>query len=207
MASQRRPKRALRGKLGSPGDQGWPDMGIGFGSRCGSAGPWTGDAVVGAEASQAVKARRFRAAGGIPPSTRVASTKPSSGVTYRLRRGDLAILRARSAGVREIPSSCGVQRRRFRGSCNAATYGSGLNYRARTAQRHAERAGPRPKPAKRAARAALQTYLQDRGAGAIATPIGSAILDPAVSWKVADTDLERIGDGPRHGARRRLLIA
>jgi IS30 family transposase len=66
---------------------------------------------------------------------------------------------------------------------NAATRGGGLDYRATAAQWHAERAARRPKPAKLAANAALQTYVQDRLAGVIATSGGTAVRGPVVPWK------------------------
>ena len=65
-----------------------------------------------------------------------------------------------------------------------------MEYRATTAQWHAERAGRRPKPAKLATNAALRTYVQDRLAGAIVAPDGAAVPGPAVPWK-----------GRRHGRR------
>src|SRR4051794_37398003 len=66
---------------------------------------------------------------------------------------------------------------------NAATRGGGLDYRATAAQWHAERAARRPKPAKLAANAALQTYVQDRLAGVVATSGGAAVRGPVVPWK------------------------
>ena len=73
---------------------------------------------------------------------------------------------------------------------NAATRGGELDYRASTAQWHAERAAGRPKPAKLSLNATLRTYVQDRLAGMIVTPSGAAAPGPAVSWK-----------GRRHGPR------
>jgi len=68
--------------------------------------------------------------------------------------------------------------------------GGDLAYRASTAQWHAERAARRPKPARLALNAALRTYVQDRLAGAVATPGGAAVAGPVVPWK-----------GRRHGRR------
>ena len=73
---------------------------------------------------------------------------------------------------------------------NAATRSGGLEYRATTAQWHAERAARRPKPAKLAGNAALRTYVQDRLAGEVVAPGGAAVPGPAVPWK-----------GRRHGRR------
>lgn len=73
---------------------------------------------------------------------------------------------------------------------NAATRGGGLDYRATTAQWHAERAARRSKSAKLAVNAALRGYAQDRLAGVVAAPGGAAAPGPAVPWK-----------GRRHGRR------
>jgi hypothetical protein len=56
---------------------------------------------------------------------------------------------------------------------NAATRGGALEYRAHTAQWHADRAARRPKVAKLVANPSLGKYVQDRLAGSIATPGGS----------------------------------
>ncbi len=73
---------------------------------------------------------------------------------------------------------------------NAATRGGELDYRATTAQWHAERSARRPKQAKLAANTALRDYVQDRLSGAVAAPGGDAVPGPAVPWK-----------GRRHGPR------
>jgi IS30 family transposase len=75
---------------------------------------------------------------------------------------------------------------------NAATrIGGGLEYRATTAQWHAERAARRPKPAKLMANPALRTYVQDRLAGMVLTPSGAAVPGPVTSWS-----------GRKHGPRK-----
>jgi IS30 family transposase len=130
----------------------------------------------------------------MPPSTLALSSKPSSGRYLSFaEREELAILRAGSAGVREIARQMGrsastISRELRR---NAATRSGGLDYRATTAQWHAERAARRPKPAKLAVTAALRTYVQDRLAGVVVTPSGAAVPGPAVFWK-----------GRRHGPRK-----
>jgi hypothetical protein len=73
---------------------------------------------------------------------------------------------------------------------NAATRNGGLEYRATTAQWHAERAARRPKQAKLALNAALQAYVEERLAGVVIAPSGAPVPGPAVSWK-----------GRRHGPR------
>ena len=121
------------------------------------------------------------------------SAKPLSGRYLLLaEREELAILRAQGTGIREIARQVGrsastISRELRR---NAATRSGGLDYRATTAQWHAERAARRPKPAKLATNAALRTYVQDRLAGLVVTPSGAAVPGPVVSWK-----------GRRHGPR------
>jgi IS30 family transposase len=194
MAGRRRSDRALRGKLGSPGRPGvarredrrrfWALIATGLSSE---------DAAIGAGVSQPVGSRWFREAGGMPPTTLVPSSRPlSERYLSFAEREELAILHAQDFGVREIGRRLGrsgstVSRELRR---NAATRGGGLEYRATTAQWHAERAARRPKPAKLATNAALRTYVQDRLAGAIAAPGGAAVPGPAVPWK-----------GRRHGPR------
>jgi IS30 family transposase len=73
---------------------------------------------------------------------------------------------------------------------NAATRSGGLEYRATTAQWHADRSARRPKPSKLALNATLRTYVKERLAGAISAPDGVAVRGPAVPWK-----------GRRHGPR------
>lgn len=107
-------------------------------------------------------------------------------------REEIAILRVRGCGVREIarrtvrsPSTISRELRR-----NAATRGGSLEYRAATAQWHADRRARRPKVAKLAANDALRAYVQDRLAGTITKPDGEAVPGPDVRWI-----------GRRHGRR------
>jgi IS30 family transposase len=65
-----------------------------------------------------------------------------------------------------------------------------LEYRATTAQWHADRRAQRPKVAKLAANDALRQYVQDRLAGVISTADGTAVPGPQVRWI-----------GRRHGRR------
>lgn len=143
--------------------------------------------------SQPVGFRWFREAGGMPPSHLAPSLKPSSGRYLSFaEREEIALLRVQGHGVREVARRLGraastISRELRR---NAATRGGNLDYRATTAQWHAERAARRPKRAKLAANAALRTYVQDRLAGAVIAPDGTAVPGPAVPWK-----------GRRHGRR------
>ena len=143
--------------------------------------------------SQPVGTRWFREAGGMAPSHLSRSSKPLAGryLTFAEREA-IALWRAQGLGVREAarrlgraPSTISRELRR-----NAATRGGNLDYRATTAQWHAERAGRRPKRAKLATSPALRTHVQDRLAGAVVAPGGAAVPGPAVPWK-----------GRRHGRR------
>jgi transposase, IS30 family len=107
-------------------------------------------------------------------------------------REQIALWRVQGHGVREIarrlaraPSTISRELRR-----NAATRSGGLEYRATTAQWHADRAARRPKPAKLAINTELQRYVQERLAGAIIAPSGATVPRPVVTWK-----------GRRHGRR------
>ena len=194
MSGRRRSERALRGKLRSPGRppvartehrrRFWTFIAAGLSSE---------DAAMEAGVSQPVGTRWFREAGGMAPSHLSRSSKPLSGryLTFA-EREEIALWRAQGLGVREVarrlgraPSTISRELRR-----NAATRGGDLDYRATTAQWHAERAGRRPKLAKLATSPALRTYVQDRLAGAVVAPGGTAVPGPAVPWK-----------GRRHGRR------
>jgi len=158
-----------------------------------AAGLTSEDAAVGAGVSPPVGSRWFRESGGMPPSTLDRSSKPLSGRYLSFaEREEIALLRAQGHGVREIARRLGraastISRELRR---NAATRGGGLEYRATTAQWHAERAARRPKRAKLAEDATLRKYVQDRLAGEVAGPGGAAVRGPVVPWK-----------GRRHGRR------
>jgi IS30 family transposase len=108
-------------------------------------------------------------------------------------REEIAVLKAKGCRVREIarrlgrsPSTISRELRR-----NAVTRGRGFEYRATTAQWHADRRARRPKTAKLAANPRLRGYVQDRLAGVIAAPDATAVPGPEVRWI-----------GRRHGRRR-----
>jgi IS30 family transposase len=107
-------------------------------------------------------------------------------------REEIAVLRAQRVGVREIarrigrcPSTISRELRR-----NAATRSGGFEYRATTAQWHAERKARRPKVAKLAAHDKLRQYVQDRLAGMMTAADGATVLGPDFSW-----------NGRQHGRR------
>ncbi|HYS90022.1 MAG TPA: helix-turn-helix domain-containing protein, partial [Bradyrhizobium sp.] len=144
------------------------------------------DAGVDAGVSPTVGVRWFRRAGGMPPTHFSQSSKPLSGRYLSFaEREEIAILRAKDHGVRAIarlldrPAST-ISRELRR---NAARRHGAPEYRATTAQWHADRSARRPKPAKLAVNPVLQNYVQDRLAGMIARPDGVPIVGPKVLWK------------------------
>jgi IS30 family transposase len=147
------------------------------------------DAAVEAGVSGPVGVRWFREGGGMPSVT----LAPASGRYLSFaEREEIAILRSQGAGVRQIarqvgrsPSTISRELRR-----NAATRSGGLEYRATTAQWHADQRAKRPKPAKLAVNLELRSYVQDRLSGAVQRPDGTTVDGPQVSWK-----------GRRHGRR------
>jgi hypothetical protein len=107
-------------------------------------------------------------------------------------REEIALLRARDCGVREIARRLGrspstISRELCR---NAATRGGRLEYRATTAPWHADRRARRPKLTKLATNDALRNYAQDRLAGVVTAADGTPIPGPEVRWI-----------GRRHGRR------
>src|SRR3954449_9550469 len=192
---RRRSDRCGRGALRSPGRpsvarredrrQFWVSIAAGRSSE---------DAAAGVGVAPALGTRWFREAGGMPPSHLSRSSKPlpERHLSFA-EREEIAILRAQEHGVREIarrlaraPSTISRELRR-----NAATRGGNLEYRATTAQWHAERASRRLKPAKLAENPILRKYVQDRLDGEVSGPDGAKVRGPVVPWK-----------GRRHGRRR-----
>jgi IS30 family transposase len=121
------------------------------------------------------------------------SAKPLSGRYLSFaEREEIALLRAQGCSMQEVARRIGraastVSRELRR---NAATRSGALEYRATTAQWHAERSARRPKPAKLAVNATLRAYVQERLAGRVIAPDGTLVPGPAVTWK-----------GRRHGRR------
>jgi len=131
----------------------------------------------------------------MPSSTFAPSSKPLSGRYLAFaEREEIALALAQDFGVREIARRLGraastVSRELRR---NAATRSGSLEYRASTAQWHAERSARRPKRAKLVINAALRAYVQDRLAGQVVAQDGAAVGGPIVPWK-----------GRRHGPRQK----
>jgi IS30 family transposase len=146
------------------------------------------DAALEVGVSQPVGTRWFRENGGMPPT----NLTPLSGRYLSFtEREEIALLHAQKFSVREIGrrterASSTISRELRR---NAATRSGGFEYRASTAQWHAERKSKRPKVAKLAANEALRQYVQERLAGTIDIRKGRTV-GPAVNW-----------NGRRHGRR------
>ncbi|HEY5334792.1 MAG TPA: IS30 family transposase [Mycobacteriales bacterium] len=148
------------------------------------------EAAAEAGVSAPVAFRWFREGGGMPSISKA----PLSGRYLSFdEREEIALLRAGGCGVREIarqlgrsPSTISRELRR-----NAATRGGRLDYRASTAQWHADRRGWRPKPAKLVSNPLLHAYVQERLSGAVERPAGEAVHGPTVRWI-----------GRRHGPRK-----
>ena len=190
VSRQQRATWPMRGKLHSPGrppgwereqrQRFWIEIAKGTSSE---------EAALAVGVASAVGTRWFREAGGMRPI----SLAPLSGRYLSLaEREELAILKAKGFGVREIarqltrsPSTISRELRR-----NAATRPGSSGYRAITAQWHADRRAKRPKVAKLAANDELRDYVQDRLAGEVAKPDGSLLSGPHVPWI-----------GRRHGRR------
>ena len=189
-SGSRRADRALRAPMRSPGrppvarrehrQRFWEAIAGGLSSE---------ESGVVAGVSPAVGTRWFREGGGMS----TVSPAPLSGRFLSfVEREEIAVLQAQGYGVRgtarrlgRSPSTVSRELRR-----NAATRGGGLEYRATTAQWHADRRARRPKVAKLAANGALRRYVQDRLSGTITAPDGAAVAGPAVRWI-----------GRRHGRR------
>src|SRR5215213_8268376 len=159
-----------------------------------AAGRSSEDAAVGIGVAPALGTRWFREAGGMPPShlSRSSNLLSARHLSFA-ERETIAILRAQRHGVREIahrleraPSTISRELRR-----NAATRSGGLDYRATTAQWHADRSARRPKPTKLALNTALRAYVEERLASVVMAPSGALVPGPAVPWK-----------GRRHGPRK-----
>lgn len=122
-----------------------------------------------------------------------AFVEPLSGRYLSLaEREEIALLLVQGHGV------CEIARRLSRAAStvsreirrNAATRNGNFEYRATTAQWHAERAARRPKVAWLAANDTLRCWVEDRLREAVAKPGHRPVTGPRVSWK-----------GRRHGPR------
>jgi IS30 family transposase len=106
--------------------------------------------------------------------------QPSGRYLSFAEREEIALLKARGRGVREIAREIGrdpgtVSRELRR---NSATRGGRLEYRASVAQWKADLAARRPKAAKLVANPQLREYVQERLSGQITRPDGTLIAGP-----------------------------
>lgn len=143
-------------------------------------------AAVAAGVSAPVGVRWFRSNSGMPP-THLAPTakRPIGRYLSFSEREDIAIALAKGTGIRAIarvlgrsPSTISRELRR-----NAATRSGYFDYRASTAQWHADRAACRPKISKLVNNPLLHHYVQTRLAGEITSIDGIGFAGPDVTWK------------------------
>jgi DNA-binding CsgD family transcriptional regulator len=179
-----RKARQYRGQIPSPGRPtvAWRDDRVKFWAAI-ACGLSSEDAAAGIGVSPAVGTRWFRHAGGVGPNL---SPAVSGRYLSFTEREDIAVWRAQNIGVREIARRLGRSpatiSRELRRNASTRTYR--LDYKASTAQWHAERRARRPKTAKLAANERLREYVQDRLAGAIRNPGGATVPGPATrAWK------------------------
>ena len=184
---KRKSIRSTRRKLASPGRPPvWQRENLCRFWRAVAAGLSSEEAAVEAGVSGPVGVRWFRSSGGMPPTHLSPATAPPTRRYLAFRdREEIALECARGTGVRAIarklgrsPSTISREIRR-----NSATRGGDFDYRAITAQWHADRAARRPRAGKLATNPALRDYVQDRLAGLIATPDGIVFHGPVVVWK------------------------
>ncbi|BEL07227.1 IS30-like element ISMsm8 family transposase [Actinoplanes sichuanensis] len=170
--------RAYRGQIPWPGRPtvAWREDRVKFWAAI-KSGVMTEDAAATAGVSAPVAFRWFRHAGGVNPG--LAATVSGRYLSFS-EREDIALMKARGMGVREIARAMGrdpstVSRGLRR---NASTRAYHLDYKASTAQWHAERRARRPKAAKLLTNERLREYVQDRLAGEIRTPDGRVVAGP-----------------------------
>jgi hypothetical protein len=185
-SSQRQKQvRLSRGHITSPGlpSVAWREDRVRFWAAIAS-GIKTEDSCAKAGVSGPVGFRWFRHAGGVNP--RLPDEVSGRYLAFR-EREEIAIWHAQKLSAREIarrlardPSTVSRELRR-----NASTRSSRLDYRATTAQWHAERRARRPKVAKMIVNPHLRDYVQAR-----------------LSGDLIDADGRRVGpDGPAFKGR------
>ena len=180
---QWRADRALRPAMRSPGRpdpsrvvqrQFW---------RLIATGITSAEAALAVGVSVPVGTRWFRHAGGMAP---ISLAEPTGRYLSFEEREEIAILRAKDQGVREIARTIGrdpgtISRELRR---NAATRNGKREYRATVAQWKAQQAAKRPKTAKLVENPRLREYVQDRLAGNVRRPDGTIVTGPTPApWK------------------------
>jgi transposase, IS30 family len=182
MRERQREVQLYRGQVPSPGRPtvAWREDRVRFWAAI-ARGVTTDEAAVEAGVSSPVAFRWFRHAGGVNPC--LAPIVSGRYLSF-VEREDIAILRARGLGVREIarrldrdPSTISRELRR-----NASTRTWRLEYKASIAQWHAERRARRPKVAKLATDERLREYVQDRLSGVVRGSDGRAVGPLGPEW-------------------------
>ena len=148
-----------------------------------ATGVTTVEASLAVGVSWPVGARWFRHAGGMPP---ISLAEPTGRYLSFEEREEIALLRAKHVGVREIarrierdPGTISRELRR-----NAATRSGKQEYRALVAQWKAQQAAKRPKTVRLATNDRLRDYVQERLAGNLRRPDGTVVVGPEPpAWK------------------------
>ena len=183
MRERQREVQLYRGQVPSPGRPtvAWREDRVRFWAKI-AGGVTTEDAAVEAGVSSPVAFRWFRHAGGVNPC--LPSTVSGRFLSFS-EREDIAMLRARGLGVRDIarrlvrsPSTISREVRR-----NTSTRTWRLEYKASIAQWHAERRARRPKAAKLVTNDRLLDYVQDRLSGVVRSPEGRTVGPEGPEWK------------------------
>jgi IS30 family transposase len=175
--------REYRGQMPSPGrpSVAWREDRVRFWAAI-AGGVLTDEASETAGVSAPVGYRWFRHAGGVNPRL---STTVSGRYLSFVEREDIALLRARGLGVREIARRLGRDAstisRELRRNASSRTYN--LEYKASTAQWHCERRARRPKVAKLIVNERLRDYVQQRLSGAVRGSDGAACGPDGPAWK------------------------
>ena len=170
--------RAIRPRLRSPGHPKFQrHVEIAFWGQI-AQGLLAEEAAAAVGVAQAVGARWFHNAGGMPPYD--LKKQPSGRYLSFAEREEIALLKAQGRGVREIARDIGrdpgtISRELRR---NVATRSGKVDYRASVAQWKADMAARRPKPAKLVANPRLHAYVQERLSGQINRPDGTPITGP-----------------------------
>jgi hypothetical protein len=130
-----------------------------------------------------VGTRWFRHAGGMAP---ISLAEPTGRYLSFEEREEIALLRAKQVGVREIARRIGrnpgtISRELRR---NAATRGGKQEYRPLVAQWKAQQAAKRPRAARLVTNDRLREYVQERLAGNVRRPDGTIVAGPQPpAWK------------------------
>lgn len=175
--------REYRGHMPSPGRPSiaWREDRVKFWAAI-STGVLTDEASEAAGVSSPVGYRWFRHAGGVKPQ--LPETVSGRYLSFE-EREEIAILRAKQLGVREIARllsrNPATIYRELRRGASTRTYR--LEYRAGVAQWHAERRARRPKLAKLLTNPRLHSYVQQRLNGDVYDGDGHLVGPHGVSWK------------------------